>query len=272
MIQLKISMNRQRSRTKFPLPESLNCRLRLYALAAGAAGVTSLAAAPSADAEVIYTLAHVAIGAGNFYVLDLNHDGISDFRFGNVGRTGVGVFYIEPWGTYGSLNGEQCPTTGPAYPLALRHGAPIGPGKFFYGTDGGPSYNQVLAGDNQGELFGNWINVSNRYVGLRFQINSENHYGWARLTVRLNGTQVSAWLTGYAYETVANRGIRAGQMTDMAGDDGATVRLAIGGGGPTDAWLEQAVPSQSKSLGRLALGGALPFISKIESGEPQRLK
>jgi len=253
----------KRHRSKLPLSESLNHHLGLYALAAGAAGVTSLAGVPSAEAEVVYTPAHVEIEADSFYVLDLNHDGIADFRFGNVGRTGLGVFYIEPWGTNGSQNAEECPLTGPPYPLALRPGAAIGPGKFFYGTDGGPSYNQVLAGDNQGALFGNWINVSNHYVGLRFLINGQNHYGWARLTVRLDGTQVSALLTGYAYETVANRGIRAGKMTGEASDAGAQVEAATPGGSPAESWLEQPVASRSKSLGRLALGAPSPILSKL---------
>ena len=245
--------NLKRRQTGLPLPDSLNHRLGLYALAVGAAGVTSLAAS-SAEAEVVYTPAHAVIDAGSFYVLDINHDGISDFRFGNVGRSSFGVFYIEPWGSDASANAEECTTTGPPYPLALRRGSPIGPGKFFYGTNGGPSYNQILAGDAQGLNFGNWVNVSNHYVGLRFQINGESHYGWARLTVQVNGTAVSALLTGYAYETVPNRGIRAGQMSGTASDSGAPAGAAGDDGVPSDSRIERALSSPSKSLGRLALG------------------
>jgi hypothetical protein len=238
-------------RPKSSLHESLNHRLGLYALAAGAA---SLAAPAPTEAEVVYTPAHQAIEAGGFYVLDLNHDGVADFRFGNVGRASFGVFYVEPWGASGSFNGEQVEATGPPYPLALRPGAPIGPGKLFYGSDGGSSYNQILAGNNQGAIFGNWVDVSNRCVGLRFRINGENHYGWARLSVQVNGTAVSALLNGYAYETVANQGLRAGQTSETATYPETT---GLATGDQADNHAEQPVLSLTRSLGWLARGAAL---------------
>ena len=53
---------------------------------------------------------------------------------------------------------------------------------------------------------GPWAKASNKYLGLKFLIDGEVHYGWARLTVMKRYTTV----TGYAYETVANQPIRAG--------------------------------------------------------------
>ncbi|MGA8761691.1 MAG: hypothetical protein WB562_02290 [Candidatus Sulfotelmatobacter sp.] len=238
---------------RLPLHETLNHRLNVYALAASAAGMGLLAAVQPAEAEVVYTPAHVALRAGSFYVLDLNHDGVPDFRFGNVGRSTFGVFYVEPWGTNASFNAEEC-TNVPVYPLALNRGAPIGPGKSFYGTLGGPIYNQILAGGGDGD-FGNWVNMSNRYLGLRFLINGENHYGWARLTVRVNGAAVTALLTGYAYESVGNRGLRAGQTLGSA-DTAARLRPEVPGGEPKNASWVQAESSKSESLGRLALGAS----------------
>ena len=42
-------------------------------------------------------------------------------------------------------------------------------------------------------------------------IKGKAHYGWLRLTVRLSGhARITATLTGYAYETVANKPIIAG--------------------------------------------------------------
>ena len=54
---------------------------------------------------------------------------------------------------------------------------------------------------------GPWANVANRYLGLRFAISGEFHYGWARLTVRAskNTKIVTAVLTGYAYETIPDK-------------------------------------------------------------------
>jgi len=60
---------------------------------------------------------------------------------------------------------------------------------------------------------GNWRDASNRYLGLKFILGGETHYGWARLTVHatLDPAHITATLTGYAYETIANKPIVAGQ-------------------------------------------------------------
>jgi hypothetical protein len=61
---------------------------------------------------------------------------------------------------------------------------------------------------------GPWANdgkgVNDRYLGLRFVINSEIHYGWARFNVRI-WNAIFATLTGYAYETIPNKSIIAGR-------------------------------------------------------------
>ena len=56
--------------------------------------------------------------------------------------------------------------------------------------------------------------VKNRYLGTRFQINGEPHYGWARLSVLRNGRHFKVVLTGYAYETIPNKRIIAGRTHD----------------------------------------------------------
>lgn len=86
-----------------------------------------------------------------------------------------------------------------------------------------------------GAWAGSGKGVSNRYLGLKVVIRGEVHYGWARLSVSLGHQRhfndVSGTLTGYAYETVPDKPIVAGQMN---GDDVITV--------------------QPKTLGSLALG------------------
>ena len=66
-------------KTASNLSESVHQRLNMYALAASAAGVGVLALAQPAEAKIIYTPAHKSIGAKTF--LDLNHDGVHDFKF-----------------------------------------------------------------------------------------------------------------------------------------------------------------------------------------------
>ena len=82
---------------------------------------------------------------------------------------------------------------------------------------------------------GPWVNVTNRYLGVKFKINGKLHYGWARLNVKVVRGQyeITATLTGYAYETIPNKAIIAGKTK---GPDVITV--------------------QPGSLGRLAQGSA----------------
>jgi len=66
-------------------------------------------------------------------------------------------------------------------------------------------------------FFDSWANggkgVTRRYLGLKFQIYGQTHYGWARLSVHFEGAAggLEAHLTGYAYETIPNKPIIAGK-------------------------------------------------------------
>jgi hypothetical protein len=68
-----------------------------------------------------------------------------------------------------------------------------------------------------GESFSNgaWKQATNRYLGLKFSVNGETHYGWARLTVTAKHG-IIATLTGYAYETIPNKAIMAGETSGAA--------------------------------------------------------
>jgi hypothetical protein len=84
---------------------------------------------------------------------------------------------------------------------------------------------------NQGgttSQFGSWINVKARYLGLRFILGRETHYGWARLNIHFDTPRtIKATLTGYAYETIPDKPI-------VAGDEGKAAKslghLALGAG------------------------------------------
>jgi len=80
---------------------------------------------------------------------------------------------------------------------------------------------------------GPWLNASgygkgvkNRYLGLKFLINGQAHYGWARLNLKLEGNagkKITTILTGYAYETIANKAIITGKTK---GPDAITLQPA----------------------------------------------
>jgi hypothetical protein len=86
---------------------------------------------------------------------------------------------------------------------------------------------------------GHWYYVgSNRYLGVKFLIKGETHYGWVRMTVNAPGSTTGT-ITGYAYETIANKRVSAGESSGSADDTeaqdstrGASLGiLALGSGG-----------------------------------------
>ena len=112
---------------------------------------------------------------------------------------------------------------------------------------------------------GNWARVTNRYLGLKFKINGKTHYGWARLSVQISSDyrQITATLTGYAYETIAGKSIKAGQTKGPA-DDSTNQDFGPG------ASITNPIPDtpQPASLGMLALGAqGVPMWRRKETQE-----
>lgn len=217
-----------RSRLGAQLNGKLDKALLSYVAAATAAGVGAMIAAQPAEAEVVYTPAHAHL-SGTFY-LDLNHDGVNDFKFvlahssrcqglctTSSRRIRHDTAFTSQHGelnVYG-LSSNQVFGEG-SVASALRVGARIGPdGKFPGGNK------MVSASDINSYTFdlavnGPWKEASfgsntirNHFVGFKFLIKGEVHFGWARFNVSTKkGANVSATLTGYAYETVVNKPIR----------------------------------------------------------------
>ena len=194
--------------------ESFHKRLDLYALAASTAGVSLLAlSGQPAEAEIIYTPTNQKIGVNSSFSLDLNHDGITDFQlwnkysFRNALEAKLG---IKPMAAANRIAGNS------EYAAALPGGVPIGGSvRFPIKGDGIMvwwfySFSSTICCGS----YGPWRNVKNRYLGLKFSVNGETHYGWARLNVSFRAPHITATLTGYAYETEANKAIDAGQTKE----------------------------------------------------------
>ena len=96
----------------------------------------------------------------------------------------------------------QCGFQEPEHPISAVAGVPCG----------FEAWSEILGSlEGRGTFSGgNWVNVQDRYLGLKFQIKGKTHFGWARLNVAVHGTSVIGTLTGYAYETIAGKAIIAG--------------------------------------------------------------
>jgi len=212
------------------LPESIHRQLNMYALAASAAGVGGLALAQPAEAKIVYTPAHVAIHKNHPLPIDLNHDGIKDFVLNQMSTHTTSYNFSslaliteeKKLEANKVIGGEK---TGAS---ALAAGVEVSGGKSFqYGVVPMAAFRCTYSFKNC-KFIGPWAGggkgVKNRYLGLKFFIKGSVHYGWARLNVAQNHNgSPKATLTGYAYETVANKSIITGKTR---GPDAATVRPA----------------------------------------------
>ncbi len=218
----------------YSLPEPLQQRLNSYALAASAAGVGMLALAAPAEAKIVYIPTHHIIKKGVSYKLDLNRDGITDFTIQDTFITGTDAYIAKLSATPAVGHGVEGFTTSfNPFAFALKRGSPIGPRQYF------PGAVMVYAGSS-GSARGSWVNIKDRYLGLRFKIHGKAHYGWARLNVQVQAFSITATLTGYAYETSPNKAIIAGRTHGKSG-----------------------IPAQSQTLGALAAGSP-PLSSRRE--------
>jgi hypothetical protein len=219
------------------LSANLERHLGAYTIAAGTTGVAMLAMAQPAQAEIVYTRTMTKIQGS--YQLDLNNDGTVDFALWhsntNNGSTVASFLLAYPNSNFN--NGFVAVAHGRFQDaVALPKGAVIRKGDLFNNIIG-PMAEHVEPPGTQHSTYwrGQWANngqgLKNAYLGLRFQINGETHYGWARVSVVTGkGFDFNVWLTGYAYETIPGKGLPAGKMkgTDAPVQKGTLGHLARG--------------------------------------------
>jgi hypothetical protein len=191
-------------RKKTLLDGSLDKRLMAYAATAGAAGIGLFATAQPAEARVVYVKTNILLGANSDAAIDLNGDGTTDITF-----TGVSV------GSYGA----EVSAWTPAGNGVFKSGAPqdrgvsIGRGEQF--TD--QQFQLVHFSQGASGTIGSggpWAGLTNRYLGLKFEVNGKPHFGW----IRLSAKYPKATITGYAYETLPGKAIETGDTGETSGD------------------------------------------------------
>jgi hypothetical protein len=187
------------------IPGILDSRLVSYTLAAGA----TLAASTPCKAQVLFTPNNSFLKPPSSLVIDLNHDGVSDFllklkeffattssfAYGFVGRATI----------YGLRSSNQ--VVAPfGSPRPLKRGDRIASGNIFQPLG-------VLA-TGRG-YWGGFDNLQNRFVGVKLVVNGEVHFGWIGFRRVDAKKTVQVTLAGWAYETAPDTAI-------LAGDTGLT--------------------------------------------------
>lgn len=232
------------SRKPKPLSEALHRRLSLYALAAGAAG-TSMSLAKPAAAQIVYTPAHEVIGRNGTMLIDFDHDGTTDVTIREV------FWSLDTNGLFPGNSLQAKPARGGGIEIGrygefaanVKHGVRIGESSLFHS-----GFAAIFQATSFGTYYGgsSWSeDTNNGFLGVRFRIGGENHYGWVRMSIRLYPMKHSmgVLMTGYAYETQPDTPIRAGDTGENDADDGDTSLM-----------LSAPPTERQPTLGALALG------------------
>ena len=226
------SQQKLTSRSPIPLSSSMEGHLKKYAIAAAGLGFLTLANA--ADGQVVYTPARMDVSNGDFF-LDLNCGPSIQYWLADVLETS----------TYGgtrelALNGSTYASVledskGPAL---LAKGASIGPGQNFVNAFQkervmASAYHIIYYFSYNG-VGGNWANAQNGYLGLKFNIQGQAHYGWAEFSVkaqvdRRRVQHIDARLLGYAYEATPNVPITAGDKSGGSSSASSSASAAVPG-------------------------------------------
>jgi hypothetical protein len=234
-----------------------NLEKHLLAYAVAATGAVLLSTAPSADAQIVYTPSNTPFALNHqnqgpqFTTLDLNNDGVPDFtfamsstaHFSSIGYTTIFKLYMKivPGQTGNEVvQGSLAPTAS-----AVPAGVTIGPKEKF--APGGYMVHQVYSRSGHiNQSSGTWQKVEFAYVGLKFLINGQVHYGWARVKFPYPYGYKYPSIYGYAYESTPNTPIVAGQTsgTESGSNTGAPASLGMMAAGAPVVTLWRASSSK----------------------------
>ena len=143
--------------------QSLQDKLKAYS----ALGAAMMAMSPTADATVQCTDINLSFAGGDpNFLLDIDGDGNTDFRFSFRGAGSVAINTPSQYGTNNQLIGSSY------YPFPLPYGATISAGQSFASTT---TWLSVCSGY--------FCGVTNAYVGVQFTIGGNTHFGWVEISV-----------------------------------------------------------------------------------------
>ncbi|MFN0190352.1 MAG: T9SS type A sorting domain-containing protein [Bacteroidia bacterium] len=191
--------------------------------------LTAMLFSVSANAQIVYTdvipdSTMNCIGSGlsctKNYNLDLNNDAITDFVLTafRVAPLQIGLDKYSNV-TASPLNGNAVKDTlvnTNHVSIPLQFNAVIDSNLLLqqsWQTLGSHSLKEGLYGGGLAfdTVWGLWDSLSDYYLGLRLEQSGQTHYGWVRLRVDVPSTYASIIVRDYAYNSIPNQPILAGQ-------------------------------------------------------------
>lgn len=203
------------------MKKELQSRLSRYTAAAAAV----VGAVTGANSQIVYTDINpdethdpANNGGVEFGMLDINNDAVLDFYVYSRDTTvaGTGTFkltMVAPYGTLGNAVAGDAPS-GYNYAFALTSGTAISAATAWITPASSGALSMALNVDGSFPYASYWANgVTDKYLGLKFFVGGNAHYGWARLDVTADGDVFT--MKDYAYNATADAAINAGQMAGI---------------------------------------------------------
>jgi hypothetical protein len=141
----------------------------------------------------------------NIVSIDFNGDSKDEYNF-RWDDFGGGEWYLHT--TFSAINEISLKGTN-TNPYGARYIDPLMSSTSINSSlNWGNSYPEPLIGDKDDT---NFQNLGDRFIGCKFSINGNTHYGWIR--VKLDGALFT--IKDYAYESEANTAIDAGEKNSL---------------------------------------------------------
>lgn len=198
------------------------------------AGALITGAAANAQVQYVDLNPDVNVTVATPFMLDMNNDANIDFGFTvvyintNISYSGVpanvegniaGLTIESGNGVMGSQQSFLSGQYNVLSPSLLNTGAPVGPQTTPWSSGGSGLFAYKVDITAFGFPLGNfeggdWRGENDKYMGVRFKIAGNDHYGWIRLSVAADATTMT--IKDYAYQQTADCEINTGQQTGAA--------------------------------------------------------
>jgi hypothetical protein len=176
-----------------------------------------LALAPHAEGEIVYTTTTNSCDRCSvysiFFTLAGYGSGTYDYYYDRSAST--------TWVRMNGAPGNSFMTIG-SFAAALGRGAQIGPSDKFISGSALLAHGFRCCTTRTSFWRCDVPFKGGGYLGLKFTISGQVHYGWARIEETCHKGFVTVSVTGTAYETIPNKGLAAGQQKDQVKDESLT--------------------------------------------------
>ena len=153
--------------------------------------------------QIIFTDVNPDSLVSGQYALDLNNDGTPEFRIEHVLEGGIDIVQAAGISSQDSIDGFYA-----GFPQVVGYLHALSSDEII-GSTSNLIEEGVMGGDHALIMEdAEWPDAGSRYLGLKFNISGEAHYGWAK--IKISTDYVGFTVMEYAYNATAGEPINSG--------------------------------------------------------------